>query len=299
MAIEELVTLMDPVSTVPLPQQQPEYYLFDESHPSQKATLAAEEAKTKLSIPKELWRLVDALWSGNALKEKGLFNTPADALEVAAIRQALDEGLDFAPSASPHDIVACLLGLLSSMPRPLLPPALYPTSKVDATSLSMASRKFLEDLPPLHYNVFVYLISFFREVLAEEAYNRCSAAHLAEVCIESMTTNILFSDELTTASGGSGSGSGIGSGSGSGAAASSGGAATAATGNSAGSAATGASSSAAVSSSAASSSSSSKGLNAIYYDDVVLMTKEEKLRRIERQSYLYDIVEFLLTTPNL
>lgn len=278
---------------MPLPQQQPEYYLFDESHsntPAQKATWAAEETKTKLSIPKELWRLVDALWSGNALKEKGLFNTPADALEVAAIRQALDEGLDFAPTASPHDIVACLLGLLSSMPRPLLPPALYPTSKLEPTSLSMASRKFLEDLPPLHYNVFVYLISFFREVLAEEAYNRCSAAHLAEVCIESMTTNILFSDELTTANGGSGSGSGAM------ATGSSGGAATSATGNSGGTAANGASSSAAA---VSSSSSSSKGLNAIYYDDVVLMTKEEKLRRIERQSYLYDIVEFLLTTPNL
>lgn len=33
-------------------------------------------------------------------------------------------------------------------------------------------RKFLEDLPTINYNVFVYLISFFREVLAEESYNR-------------------------------------------------------------------------------------------------------------------------------
>jgi hypothetical protein len=37
---------------------------------------------SKLSIPKELWRLVDALWSGNALKEKDLFNSKADPAEV-------------------------------------------------------------------------------------------------------------------------------------------------------------------------------------------------------------------------
>ena len=36
----------------------------------------------KLSIPKELWRLVDALWAGNALKEKDLFNSKADPKEV-------------------------------------------------------------------------------------------------------------------------------------------------------------------------------------------------------------------------
>ncbi len=36
-------------------------------------------------------------------------------------------------------------------------------------------RKFLEDLPPLNYNAFVYVLSFLREVLAEESYNRCAA----------------------------------------------------------------------------------------------------------------------------
>lgn len=33
-------------------------------------------------------------------------------------------------------------------------------------------RKFLEELPPLNYNVFVYVLSFLREVLAESNYNR-------------------------------------------------------------------------------------------------------------------------------
>lgn len=164
MALEELVTLTEPISSVPLAQNQPDYYLSTE--------INGDDAKTKLSVPKELWRLVDALWSGNALKEKGLFNTPPDALEVAAVRQALDESLDFSPSATPHDIVACLVSFLAALPRPLLPPHLYPTARVEVTALGFFARKFLEDLPPLNYNVFVYLVSFFREVLAEESYNR-------------------------------------------------------------------------------------------------------------------------------
>ena len=36
-----------------------------------------------LSIPKELWRLVDALWSGDALREKDLFVIDADPIEVS------------------------------------------------------------------------------------------------------------------------------------------------------------------------------------------------------------------------
>lgn len=36
----------------------------------------------EMSIPKELWRLVDGLWSGSALREKDLFNSKSDPQEV-------------------------------------------------------------------------------------------------------------------------------------------------------------------------------------------------------------------------
>ena len=39
----------------------------------------------RLGIPKELWRLVDALWTGGALREKGLFAEPGDAVEVGQL----------------------------------------------------------------------------------------------------------------------------------------------------------------------------------------------------------------------
>jgi phosphatidylinositol-bisphosphatase len=46
------------------------------------------------------------------------------------------------------------------------------------------SRRFLEDLPPVHYNVFVYVISFFREILLYRDHNRLTAAKLARVCVK-------------------------------------------------------------------------------------------------------------------
>lgn len=72
-------------------------------------------------------------------------------------------------------------------------------------------RKFLESLPPLNYNIFVYMLSFFREMLVEEAYNRSvlvlcfdcdnvlfvrsTPAMIANMCIQYM--GITIGDELS------------------------------------------------------------------------------------------------------
>ena len=44
--------------------------------------------------------------------------------------------------------------------------------EVEALNMRVFCRKFLEELPPLNYNVFVYVLSFMREVLSELNYNR-------------------------------------------------------------------------------------------------------------------------------
>ena len=42
--------------------------------------------------------------------------------------------------------------------------------------MRMFCRKFLEDLPPLNYNSFVYVLSFMREVLADAAIARAEGS---------------------------------------------------------------------------------------------------------------------------
>jgi phosphatidylinositol-bisphosphatase len=57
---------------------------------------------------------------------------------------------------------------------------------VEPAAMRAFCRKFLEELPPLNYNVFVYVLSFLREVLAELNYNRCTPLLLANVCVGCM-----------------------------------------------------------------------------------------------------------------
>jgi hypothetical protein len=42
----------------------------------------------------------------------------------------------------------------------------------NSDNVRLATKRLLGDLPTLNYNVFVYLISFLKEVLSERHYNR-------------------------------------------------------------------------------------------------------------------------------
>ena len=142
----------------------------------------------KLGIPKELWRLVDALWNGKALLEKDLFQGTYDESEVAAIREALDTGVDFPPNCTPHAYVEAMTTFLASLAKPIIATDLYPNVEVDETTQKQLCKRFLDALPPLSYNVLVYVVSFMREVLAQNGYNRSTPDRLSSVCVSSLTS---------------------------------------------------------------------------------------------------------------
>lgn len=73
MSLEQLVCALDPVRNIPPPALDP----------SQANDLNQEKSQSiqQLSIPKELWRLVDALWQGG-MREKDLFTSSAEPGEV-------------------------------------------------------------------------------------------------------------------------------------------------------------------------------------------------------------------------
>jgi phosphatidylinositol-bisphosphatase len=182
MLLEELLYTPGPVrETSPIEYRPGKNNEIDES-----TILNNILTDTKLSIPKELWRLVDALWSTGAIRETDLFVTEGNPDEVKAIRESLDTGTDF-PVCSAHSIVETFISFLSALPQPILPPSTYPTSEIDPQNLRSWSRRFLESLPPMNYNLFIYILSFFRELLAESDYNRLIVTHLASICINVMT----------------------------------------------------------------------------------------------------------------
>lgn len=142
-----------------------------------------------LCVPKELWRIIDAIYE-KGLHERDLFTTAGLAKDVSDIRECLDTGAPFG-DFNVHSMTEVMIGFLSNLASPIVPIGLFPTLEIDAQNIQSCSRRFLEELPPIHYNVFVYLMSFFREALLYKDKNLLSAAKLARICTNCMVLGAL------------------------------------------------------------------------------------------------------------
>ena len=191
MSLEALVNAHGPVRELPLPAVVRHEELLQDNGKAAELAQRQEKhiSKPPLSLPKEIWRLVDALVSGDALREKDLFAAPAVPEELVTIREALDCGQEFTVACSPHSYAHALQDLLCALPVPLLAFELYPVAEVETQQLRVWARRFLDALQPVQYNVFVYLCSFLREVLALREFNRCTEERLVELCLQTMTSS--------------------------------------------------------------------------------------------------------------
>lgn len=168
MSLDELVMYNDPIRSVPLdPVLRIEKYGNDQT--------------AVLCVPKELWRIVDAIYE-KGLQEKDLFSISGYTEEIQHIRECLDTGEPFGTFRI-HSMADVLVSFLSSLSATVVPPTLLPTLEIDAQNLQGFARSFLEGLPPIHYNVFVYIISFFRECLLFHKGNELNTIKLARICV--------------------------------------------------------------------------------------------------------------------
>jgi len=119
----------------------------------------------KLSIPKELWRVIDFIYKKGP-NEEGLFLQSGVQKEMEIIRECLDTGESFAPyNVSIHSMAETVIRFLESLPEPVIPYSLY-NQALEASSVYAQCRLITAYLPTYNYNVFYYLISFLREVLS-------------------------------------------------------------------------------------------------------------------------------------
>jgi phosphatidylinositol-bisphosphatase len=174
MSLEEMVLYKDPIRTIPLDVIERAEQFPNESEIS---------PSNALCIPKELWRVVDAIYE-KGLQTEDLFTTAGNPADVTQIREALDTGAPFASPYSIHSYVECFKKLLPSLSSPVIHSNLFPLVEINSENIQSMSRKFLEVLPPVHYNVLVYVMSFFREVLLYKDRNGLTAAKVARICCE-------------------------------------------------------------------------------------------------------------------
>lgn len=185
MSVEELVLYSDPIREVPLdPILRAEKYDFN--------------AKSVMCVPKELWRIIDAIYE-RGVSERDLFSIPGSPEEVYRIRECLDTGASF-ENFSVHSMTEVLTSFLSNLSTPIVPASLIPTLDIDAQNIQSFARKFLEDMPPIQYNVFIYIVSFFREVLLHRERNKLSPAKIARICCSCLVSSSLGSPDESTGS---------------------------------------------------------------------------------------------------
>jgi phosphatidylinositol-bisphosphatase len=173
MSLDQLVLYKDPIRTIPLDPIELANHFPNEQEVS---------PSNALCVPKELWRLVDAIYE-KGLPTPELFTKHGLPEEVSQIREALDTGAAFG-SFSIHSFVECFTSFLTSLASPVIPTYVFPNTEINAENIQMMTRRLLEELPPIHYNTLVYIISFFREVLLYTDHNQSTAAKLAHICLK-------------------------------------------------------------------------------------------------------------------
>ena len=137
---------------------------------------APSSAASVLSLPKEIWRLVDFLYQ-HGMDTPGLFFMSGVQTEVEALIEALDSGGDLPANVSIHSVAECYVYFLKNLAQPLFPVAV--ADEYDGTNLNDFCRSTaLARLSPCHYNAFIYLIAFLREVLAHREKNRLNMVQL-------------------------------------------------------------------------------------------------------------------------
>ena len=143
-----------------------------------------DDATVAAPVPRELYRLVDAL----SVKRDAanLFFEAGPEADVDAVRRALDASAPL-PDVGAHALASALTSFLSALARPVVPAALLPEKELaDAQGLRAWGADFLAALPDAHYNTFVYVVAFFKELLASADRNLLTPARLSVVVCGAM-----------------------------------------------------------------------------------------------------------------
>lgn len=135
-----------------------------------------------LSIPKEIWRLVDYLYRQGGLYENDLFVSEGDPKQVAAIIEALDTGVEL-PKSNLHSVAEALVRVLGALSEPVFPAAILEkfVQAWTENSVHLFCKRALTQLNPQQYKVFVYVVAFMRELLKHRQHNKLSSALLVPI----------------------------------------------------------------------------------------------------------------------
>jgi len=132
-------------------------------------------AEAVLTLPKELWRLVDFIYR-KGIDEEDLFLTSGDDNQIADIRECLDTGRAFR-EFSVHSMAEALIQFLVNLSEPIFPMSLLDELRSDSNINDFCMQALLR-LTPIHYNTLIYILSFLRQVLKHTKANKLTSTKI-------------------------------------------------------------------------------------------------------------------------
>ncbi|XP_026213254.1 inositol polyphosphate 5-phosphatase OCRL isoform X3 [Anabas testudineus] len=130
-----------------------------------------------LKIPKEVWILVDHLFT-KSCDQEDLFQTPGLQEELQSIIGCLDTSIPDSIPGCNHSVAEALLIFLEALPEPVVCYELYQRC-LDSSHDSRLCKQLISQLPRAHRNVFRYLMAFLKELLRHSHNNNLTASLIA------------------------------------------------------------------------------------------------------------------------
>ncbi|XP_019901543.2 inositol polyphosphate 5-phosphatase OCRL isoform X3 [Esox lucius] len=180
-SLETLCRMKKPIREVPVTK------LIDlgedsymEKEKSRMSFLMADSAGSEdkpLKIPKEVWLLVNHLFS-KSCQQEDLFQTPGLQEELQSIIDCLDTSIPDSIPGCNHSVAEALLIFLEALPEPVVCYELYQRS-LECSHDSRLCKQLISQLPRAHRNVFRYLMAFLKELLKYAHNNNLTASLIA------------------------------------------------------------------------------------------------------------------------
>ncbi|CAM9189144.1 unnamed protein product [Ectocarpus sp. 12 AP-2014] len=138
-------------------------------------------------IPRQVWRMVDALLKDSHYDQPGLFVDNGNEQETLGIRAAVNTGAEFPPHSASSMVEAsldtALVTLLGSLSSSVIPESACAAVSEAVAELDVEERAsaLMGGIPTLHRDVFEYLSSFFKFLLARGDNNGLTAEEIVSV----------------------------------------------------------------------------------------------------------------------
>lgn len=179
-SLEQLVLNSEPVRQVGVPHAGAVMFSVVSASGPRTEDGSPSRSSNSQKIPKELWRMVNDIYQ-NFIKEKNLFVEAGDKQQVALLREALDIGNAF-PNHSGYSTAELLLCWLQSLRQSVIPDEVLVNALANGNgNLAQTCKMLLDALPPVRFNVLIYLVSFLKEVLKHASSNKLTPEKLAFV----------------------------------------------------------------------------------------------------------------------